>query len=209
MDFSDDIEIVKSLRLGDRIAFKCLFEKYYDRLVAFIVTYSHDKIQAEEVVQQTFITLWENKLKLDSDKSPKAYLYTIAYNKYIDSIKNLKKQEKLLHLVWENALRNRIEEDTEAIEERIKKMKDVIEELPPKCKKIIVMNKMQGVKYKDISELLGISVKTVESQMRIAFTKIREAFKDDQLMLFILFGYSVSPIVKNKTFLKKGFHGMN
>jgi RNA polymerase sigma-70 factor (ECF subfamily) len=81
---------------------------------------------------------------------------------------------------------DRIQEDSDVLEERIQKMKQVIDSLPPKCKEIIMLNKIQGVKYKDIAEQMGISVKTVESQMRIAFTKIREAFKEDPALLFIL-----------------------
>ena len=99
----------------------------------------------------------------------------------------IKKQEEFLSQIWERALANRIEEDTETLQLRVQKMKKVIEELPPKCKEIIIMNKIQGIKYKDIADQLGISVKTVESQMRTAFTKIREAFKEDNQLLFLLF----------------------
>lgn len=183
----NNIDTVKALKNGDRIAFKYLFKTYYNRLVAYIMTYSHNKILSEDIVQQTFIKLWENRQKLDEEKSPKGYLYTIAYNIYIDTIKSSKKREKIMNLVWESALRDRIEEDFEAQERRIQKMKRVIEDLPPKCKKIIHMNKVQGIKYQEIADQMGISIKTVESQMRIAFTKIREAFKEDKVILFILF----------------------
>ncbi len=182
----DELGIVKSLKEGNKHAFKQLFERYYDRLVAYITTYTNDKIQSEDIVQQAFINLWEDKSKLDETKSPRAYLYAISYNRYIDSIKNAKKQEKLLNQIWEHALRDRIQEDTETLEKRIQKMKQVIDSLPPKCKEIIHMNKIQGVKYKEIATEMGISVKTVESQMRIAFTKIREAFKGDSLQFFIM-----------------------
>jgi RNA polymerase sigma-70 factor (ECF subfamily) len=182
-----EIEAVIAMKKGDRSAFRYLFNTFYDRLVAYITSYIHDKIQAEDIVQHAFIQLWEDKSKLDDTKSPKAYLYAIAYNRYIDTIKKAKKQEKLLSQIWERALVDRIQEDTDAIEERIQKMKQVIDSLPPKCKEIIILNKIQGVKYKDIAEQMGISVKTVESQMRIAFIKIREAFKDDDPLLFLLF----------------------
>ncbi|MGB7395816.1 MAG: RNA polymerase sigma-70 factor [Pricia sp.] len=183
----NDLEAVKALRNGDRLAFRYLFNKYYDRLVAYITTYTHDKWLSEDIVQQAFINLWNDKLKLDERKSPKAYLYAIAYNQYIDTVKGAKKREKLLDQVWERALRDKIEEDTEIMEKRIRKMKQIIEALPPRCKEIIQMNKMQGIKYNEIAEQLGVSIKTVESQMRIAFTKIREAFEKDKLLLFLLF----------------------
>ncbi|MBU2906603.1 RNA polymerase sigma-70 factor [Arenibacter algicola] len=183
----NEIEAVIAMKNGDRCAFKYLFNVYYNRLVAYITTYTHDKIQSEDIVQHAFIRFWEDKSKLDETKSPKAYLYAIAYNRYIDTVKKAKKQEKLLGQIWERALVDRIQEDSDALEERIQKMKQVIDSLPPKCKEIIMLNKIQGVKYKEIADQMGISVKTVESQMRIAFTKIREAFKGDPAMLFFLF----------------------
>jgi len=184
----NDLEAVNALKKGDKIAFRYIFEKYYNRLVSYIMTYANDKWLSEDIVQQAFINLWDDRMKLNDNKSPKGYLYAIAYNRYIDTAKKVKKREKLLDQVWERALRDRIQEDTETTEQRIQKMKEVIETLPPKCKEIIYMNKVQGFKYKEIAEQMGISIKTVESQMRIAFTKTREAFKRDKLILFLLFG---------------------
>ncbi len=188
MKYRTDVEAVKMMRSGDKPAFRYFFNKYYDRLVAYIATYTRCKMQSEDIVQQAFINFWNDKLKLDDDKSPKSYLYAIAYNQYIDTVKREKKREKLFDQIWQRGLRDRIQEDTEAVELRIQKLRQVMESLPPKCKEIIQLNKVQGVKYKEIAEQKNISVKTVESQMRIAFTKIREAFKEDTLVLFLLFG---------------------
>jgi RNA polymerase sigma-70 factor (ECF subfamily) len=170
----NEIDAVVSMKNGDRSAFSYLFNLFYNRLVGYITTYTHDKVKSEDIVQQAFISFWEDKSKLDETKSPKPYLYAIAYNRYIDTIKEAKKQEKLLSQIWERALMDRIEEDSDVMEKRIQKMRKVIDSLPPKCKEIIILNKIQGVKYKEIAGQMGISVKTVESQMRIAFIKIRE-----------------------------------
>lgn len=183
----NDIEAVKALKRGDKLAFKYFFKSYYDRLVAYITTYTHDKMQSEDIVQQAFINFWDDRLKLDETKSPKGYLYAIAHNRYIDAVKKEEKRVKLLDQIWENALQQRIEEDNETLEKRIQKMKKVIESLPPKCKEIIHKNKVQGIKYREIAEQMGISIKTVESQMRIAFNKIRDAFENDNFLLFLLF----------------------
>lgn len=184
----NELAAVVAMKKGDRNAFKFLFTAYYNRLLAYINTYTNDKVHSEDIVQQAFLSLWEQKSKLDETKSPKGYLYAIAYNRYIDTIKKAKKQDKLISLIWERALIDRIEEDTDALENRIEKMKLVIEALPPKCKEILILNKVQGLKYKDIADQMGISVKTVESQMRIAFNKIREAYKKEELLLLLLFG---------------------
>lgn len=182
----NELEAVRALQRDDKAAFGYLFRCYYDRLVAYITTYTHNKVQSEDIVQQAFINLWEDRHKLDPHRSPRYYLYTIARNRYIDSVKKDRKHNRLLDELWEKALRERIAEDEEQLEKRIERMKSVIESLPPKCREIIRLNKMEGIKYRDIAVQLDISVKTVESQMRIAFQKIREAFKDDHLVLLVL-----------------------
>ncbi|MFI1773036.1 RNA polymerase sigma factor [Thalassobellus citreus] len=180
----NELDAIKAFKRGDKKAFRYLFNLYYDRLVAYIITYTHDKMSAEDVVQQAFINLWNDREKLDDIRSPKNYLYAIAYNRYIDSIKKKKKQTRLLDVVYEKALRDRVEDDNEALEKRIKKMNLIIDSLPPRCKEIIRMNKIDGIKYRDIASTLGISIKTVEAQMSIAFKKIRKGFEDDNILLF-------------------------
>ena len=182
----NELEATKRLKGGEENAFKFIFDLYYDRLVAYICTYTHDKMNSEDVVQQAFIDLWNNRSKLDTNKSPRNYLYSIAYNRFIDSINNDKKQNSLLSLVYENALRDRIDEDNEVLENRLKKMKLIIESLPPKCRQILEMNKVKGIKYQEIAEIKGISIKTVESQMSIAFKKIRKGFEKDNFHLFFM-----------------------
>ena len=72
------------------------------------------------------------------------------------------------------------------IDNRIKRLKAIIETLPPKCKEILLLNKISGLKYKEISEHLHISQKTVETQMRVAYIKIRKGFDDDKLIMFFI-----------------------
>ncbi|MDN3663845.1 RNA polymerase sigma factor [Algibacter miyuki] len=182
----NELEATIAIKNGDKNAFKVLFDLYYDRLVAYMVTYTHDKMRSEDIVQQAFIDLWNAKEKLHECKSPKNYLYTITYNRFIDSINTDKRRHKLLNVVYEKALRDRIEEDSESLEKRVEKMNQIIETLPPKCRQTLEMNKINGLKYYEIAEIMGVSIKTVESQMSIAFKKIRKGFEKDNLYLFFL-----------------------
>ena len=182
----NEMDAVVALKKDSDKAFRYLFDRYYDRLVAYIVTFTHNKMKAEDIVQQAFVNLWNDRQKLDEIKSPKNYLYAIAYNRYADSIKKEKRRSKLLDDIWYRSLNMRIEEDHELLEKRINKLNTIIESLPPKCKKIIQLNKMEGVKYKEIASLMGISIKTVEAQMSIAFKKIRKGFEDDTFFLLII-----------------------
>ncbi|GAA3650963.1 RNA polymerase sigma-70 factor [Flavivirga jejuensis] len=181
--------MAKNIKKGNRKAFRVLFERYYKKLLDYAVTYTHNLHEAEDIVQQTFITLWKNRLKINTEKSVKSYLYRITYNTYIDTYRKQKKRDAFFNELKEQALRERITEDPEALEKRIIKLKNIIETLPEQCKQILYMNKFQGLKYKEISEQLDISVKTVESHMYTAYKKIRKAFKEDNLFLLFIYKY--------------------
>ncbi|GAA3604747.1 RNA polymerase sigma-70 factor [Flavivirga amylovorans] len=183
----NELEAVLKLKKGEEEGFNFFFDKYYNRLVAYIVTFNNDKEKAEDIVQDAFINFWKNRAKLDPNKSPKSYLYSITLNRFIDTINKNKKEQLYLSEIWKRSLESVIEEDDFVLEKRLKKMNQILVNLPPKCKKIILLNKIEGLKYKDIAVSLGISIKTVESQMRIAFKKIREGFEEDSYF-FLLFG---------------------
>ncbi|MDO5973788.1 RNA polymerase sigma factor [Flavivirga jejuensis] len=183
--------MAKNIKKGNRKAFKILFERYYKKLLDYSVTYTHDLHETEDIVQQTFIILWKNRLKINTEKSIKSYLYRITYNTYIDIYRKQKKRDAFFNELKEQALRERIAEDPEALEKRIIKLKNIIETLPEQCKQILYMNKFQGLKYKEISEQLDISVKTVESHMYTAYKKIRKAFNEDNLFLLFIYKYVI------------------
>lgn len=175
----DSEALVNALKQGDELAFKFLFNCHYKSLVAFITTYTRNTEQSEDIVQQSFISLWNKKEDLQLKGSPKNYLYTIAYNQFVDHYRKSVRKNDFLEELRLEFLRDSIDEDAEFLEERIKKLKAIIEKLPPKCKKVLIMSRQQGLKYKEIAAKLNISPRTVEEQVRIAFKKIRKAFEED------------------------------
>ena len=190
-------ELVAAIQQTDSAAFKFLFNQYYSPLVGYITTFTQNQQQSEDIVQHSFITLWQKRDRLLKDTSPKNYLYTIAYNQYIDLYrKAIRKNDFLEELQIEN-LRNRIEEDQEFLNNRIARLRKIIERLPPRCKEILYISRQRGMEYIEIAEQLNISPRTVEEQVRIAFKKIRKSFEDDNLLLFLLF----RTLTKNKRIL--------
>ncbi|MGJ8760336.1 MAG: RNA polymerase sigma factor [Polaribacter sp.] len=187
--FLDDSLLADNIKKNDEKAFHILFDRYYKKLVDYAFTFTGNLQEAEDIVQQTFITLWTTRKKIDSKKSIKSYLYRITHNSYIDTYRKQKHKESFFDEIKERALRDRINDHDEIIEQRILKLKIVIDALPDKCKEILQMNKFQGLKYKEIADQLDISVKTVESHMNTAFKKIRKAFKGDDLFLFLLYKF--------------------
>lgn len=185
--YLDDLTLATNIKVGDEKAFKTLFDRYYKKLVDYALSYTSNLHEAEDIVQQTFITLWTNRKNINTTKSIKSYLYRITHNSYIDTYRKKIHKESFFDEIKERALRDRINDDDEIIEQRILKLKIIIESLPEKSKEILKLNKFDGLKYKEIADLLGISIKTVEAHMYTAFKKIRKAFKGDDFFLFLLF----------------------
>jgi RNA polymerase sigma-70 factor (ECF subfamily) len=183
----DDIELVKAICNNDNNAFRKLFDLFYKRLLAYANTFTYDSKWSEDIVQQAFVTLWLKKDQLDKDKSPINYLYSIVHNSYIDDYRKKRRRDVFLDNLKHTSLIDNIDFDHELLEKRLFKLNRIIESLPPKCKEILKLNKIEGIKYKSIAVKMNISIKTVESQMRIAFQKIREGFEEgDSFFLFLV-----------------------
>ncbi|MEC3906753.1 RNA polymerase sigma-70 factor [Tamlana sp. 2201CG12-4] len=183
----DDLLLITEIQNNDKAAFEKLFQRYYSPLVGYITTFTNDSHLSEDIIQQTFIIIWTKRKKLKITKSTKSYLYSVAYNTYVDHYRKKKSRDAFFDELREKTLRNSITEDKEFMEKRLAKLKNIVDALPPKCKEILELNKLNGLKYKEIALKLDISQKTVEAQMRIAFQKIRQGFEEDKQFLFILF----------------------
>lgn len=158
-----------------RERFDGIYIAYFSRLCRFARTYVLSEETAENIVQNVFMFLWEKHHILQIHASLSAYLYTLVKNKCIDYLRH---QKADLEYRAEQALKLAALEklDTglipgEDIEETVMA---AINKLPSKCREIFVLNRVEGKKYREISEILGISVNTVENQMGIALRKLRK-----------------------------------
>jgi RNA polymerase sigma-70 factor (family 1) len=185
-----DIILIEAIKQNDDSAFKELFNRYYKPLVAYITTFTNDSQLSEDIIQQTFITIWTQRAKLPSIKSIKNYLHKVSYHAFIDHYNKSKRNDAFFDDLKEKALRDLIDDNNELTERRILKLTQIVDSLPARCKEILQLNKIDGLKYIEIAVKLDISVKTVESQMRIAFQKIREGFQDDPSFLILLINMS-------------------
>ena len=157
----DELLLLRNIKDGDRASFKVFFKATYPALFGYVNSYARNRVLAEDITQQTYIKFWEHREKIDISHSPKSYLYTIAYHSFLDSKKREQKERSYIDQLHRAA----IEEETnekEKLERKLERLQKVIETLPEKCKKILIMNKIEGLKYKEIAEKLDISVKTFQ-----------------------------------------------
>ena len=128
----------------------------------------------EDVVQDTFIYLWNNKKTIKIKTSINSYLYRIVYNKLMDSYKKQKKYDENLVDYYQNALITVIENhNEEGGEKKTEKLQKCIEKLPKRCKTIFYQKKIIGLTNKQIANDLDISLKTVEGHITRAFKLLK------------------------------------
>lgn len=169
--------LVSLLKKGDQNAFRKIFQIYYNIVLVFINRLTENRMQAEDIVQETFAKLWTFKGSIDINRPVKSFLFKTSYNLYIDMYRKSLRTKEILKELYYQKIVSLTEEDDAIKEKKIALVQHAINNLPPKCKDIFMMSKFEGLTYNEISEELNISVKTVENQIGIALTKIRTALK--------------------------------
>lgn len=159
-----DKKLVNQLQKGDRKAFDTLFYRYKKGMVHFCASLLKDYDEAENIVQESFIKIWEIRERLDPDKGIEAYLYTIIRNKSYDYFKRLEKeyalQAQLKHNTWDMELMTVPSDETIPVS-----LETLIQSLPPKRRKIISLIIEHGKSHKEIAQEMDISISTVKNQM--------------------------------------------
>jgi RNA polymerase sigma-70 factor (ECF subfamily) len=163
----------------DPAAYKQLFLAYHKPLILFSSSITRCKESAEEVVSDVFLKLWIGRKALPSVKNVHLYLYVSTKNSSINRLLK-QKREQCLSLDEMAVEMKSLYYDPEQLlisSETVQHLSGCISGLPPKCKMIFKLVKEDGLKYREVAELLHISLKTVESQMTIALRKIGQSIQ--------------------------------
>ena len=168
------------------IAFERAFKEHFKALHAYAFTIIRDEENAEEIVQNVFFKLWEKKEQMEGITSLKAYLYKATYNDSLNFLKHNKVRAAYeTYAKATNSDRNDAV-DTLSTKELQAKIDKALNELPEQCRTIFQMSRFEELKYREIADQLGLSVKTVENQMGKALKVLREKLADCLPLLFIL-----------------------
>ncbi|WP_159516935.1 RNA polymerase sigma-70 factor [Sunxiuqinia indica] len=170
----------------NRTFFTEMYVAHYTALVAYLLQFTKDQTEAEDLAQASFTTIWDKREKLKISTSFKSYLFSVGYNLFVDSVRTRQKHEIFVEQVKKEGLDELAAEPDDSLAMKLKLLENAIEELPDKCREIFLMHKKQQIPYKQIAEQLDISLKTVEAQMRIAMIKLRGQFKQVNINLFCL-----------------------
>jgi RNA polymerase sigma-70 factor (family 1) len=156
-------------------AYKALFMQMHDSLIDFAGSILKSTEDAEEVVSDFFIGIWQRRALLRSIENPRLYFFVGVKNAALNKLISNKRLQLPQDIEWQTSMRSVFFNPEELMlsAEIVKKVMQAVNELPPKCKAIFKLVKEEGLKYAEVAKLLDISVKTVEAQMAIALRRIK------------------------------------
>lgn len=187
-DYNENDKLIESLRNGDEKAYTYLIDNYHHQLCVYANSLVKNIYSAEDIVQNVFIKVWEQRTRLKNEHAIKSFLYKLTYNEFIDLYRknqSLFSLEKSYHDALNSAIQ---EDDSESFQKIIKVVNREIQNLPPKCKEVFILSKKEGLTNIEIAEHLDVSIKTVEAQITKAFSILRSSLEERiKSVLFLFF----------------------
>jgi len=186
-------DLFDQIRIGDQKAFESLFSIYFARLNDFARNVVRDDMISQDIVQEVFVKVWENRSQIES-LNLEAFLFRLVRNRCIDYIKHLKvvnnrMQEIQISSKYEELYRIDFigNEPYVLIEEELKsKIENTIQNLPERCREVFILSRLDGLKNKEIAEKLGINIKNVERHLTRALQSFRKNFSEELPIALII-----------------------
>lgn len=170
----ETLSLVCELVEGNEKAYLSLIDLYYRKLFVYALGLTNEQALAEDIVQNVFMKLWENREKIAIKESLKSFLYKAVYNDFINNYKK-KQSSMMLDKLYLETIDELVEEQPSYyLENKIAWMKREIEKLPNKCKQVFLLSKEEGLTNAEIAAYLQLSIKSVEAHITNAYSILRE-----------------------------------
>ena len=188
MNLDEDRSYISGLRKRDTRTYEVVFKKYYQPLVMFVVRHIGNEDVAKDIVQDIFFKLFESSSSLPDDFLLKSWFYRGGGGGGGGYLRHLQVEDKYKFLMAEAMIS--IPDIDEEIDEQVyAKVNLAIESLPEQCRLIIKLNVLEGKKYQEIAEELGITINTIRTQVSRGYKKLRDILSEevDSSVLFFMF----------------------
>ncbi len=184
---SDNDFLLSAVQRGDQKAFDTLFRRYYPMLCA----YGHQFVEledAEEIVEDSLLWIWENRETLVIESSLNSYLFKMVYRRALNKLAHIDATQRADTRFYEEMQEMLQDTDYYQIEELAKRIEDAVAALPESYREAFVMHRFRDMSYKEIAETLGVSPKTIDYRIQQALKQLRVDLKDYlPLLLPLLF----------------------
>jgi RNA polymerase sigma-70 factor (ECF subfamily) len=174
VNYSDE-ELMLEVKADNMFAFDCLYRKYGKRIYRFALSILKSSEEAENIIQEVFLSLWEHRHSVINEASVKYYIFSIAYNSSISVLrKKIRETSFIDHLKSLQDIQQEVVNTELEFNELNDKLNQIIDQLPQRQREVFLLHRIERLKYRDISERLGISVNTIENHMSKALKTIRK-----------------------------------
>lgn len=182
----EDYLLIRQFKDGDHHSFKILYQKYAPKLYGFSKKYLSTSEEAEEIVQEVFLRLWEKKENIDESQSFSSYILQAAKHRIFNGFrKKVNERAYLDFLIYADQSSTNFTDMVVDYREIKQKSEKAISAMPPKRQEIFRLSREKGLKNKEIAEKLNISIKTVENQMGQALKFLRDELSEYQMIILI------------------------
>ncbi|MCT4586698.1 MAG: RNA polymerase sigma-70 factor [Carboxylicivirga sp.] len=184
--------VINEISKGNKSVFANYFHNTYGRLIYYAGLHIKDQAVADDIVQEAFINLWNQRSKLDAKQSLDAYVFKLVRNRCVNFLRDEAIHHKHLRNWKDEALQHVSQYDLLGFEEKtvqeilLAELDMAIENLPDKCRRAFILNKLEGKKQAEIAAEMNISVKMVEKHIASAKSKLKEHLIDKFPMYTLL-----------------------
>ncbi len=185
---NNDYELISDLKKDNHDAFKALFHLYSNPLFHFSIKYLKSAEAAEDVVQEVFTKIWNNRKKLKTGTSFKSYLFTIALNSIRKQFNKRSRLNEAKHGILFDFSPNKSGfDESEDYQFLLDKLDKLIDKMPEKRKQVLIKKKLEEKSIKEIARELDISPKTVEYHVAEAMKFLKKEFDKLQIKDMVFF----------------------
>jgi RNA polymerase sigma-70 factor, ECF subfamily len=180
---NSDATLVRRIKENDKFAFELIFNKFNRKLYYFTLGYVHSQAESEEIIQNVFVSLWENRDMLNDAFSIQNYLYKATVN----HIYNYFKHQLVRRRYVENMILEGTDIDQETVQDILTNdlgdmVNKIIGELPLRQRVIYRLSRVDGLSHSEIAQRLGLSIRSVENQIYRALKYIREKLNKESVL---------------------------
>jgi len=184
----DDADLARRIKYGAKDAYQLLFEKYAPRIYHFSLSYLKNEADAEELVQDVLLKVWEKREILDTSQNIKAYIFKIAINTIYDFImhKNIERSfNDFAQINFDKTINNTW--DTIIFKEMQITLKELVAQMPEQRRRVFRLSKIKGLTNDEIAHKLNLSKRTVENQLYRAIIFLKEHLKNNSVFALLFF----------------------
>lgn len=180
--------LLREIAEGDLPAFRRFFDLYRDRLYIFVEQLTHSRADAEEIIQDTFLKVWESAPLLSRLDEPRNYIYTIARNKTLNYLRKIARDKQLVYQAWacQSDLDNSLEESLRSLECR-ELIEKAVRSLSPQKQTVFRLSREEHLSHAEIAARLGLSQSRVKNILVEALKHIKSYLQEYSDLLAILF----------------------